>query len=133
MRVNDRRYRVGRIVKTVDELESQRNQQRNAQQQECGTGRMMHMAYVCDQVRERIHDANCKQPRKDEDSDLVRAFVDLVVYRRGDGCVRRWGIQRCRCSRHELSFLKARVEGEGQARPCGVRYYAAAAVIINSN
>ena len=50
VRVDDRRHRVGRVVEAVDELETERDQQRNAEQHVRQDARVVHILEVADEM-----------------------------------------------------------------------------------
>src|SRR5215831_5216175 len=74
-------YRVCGVVKAINKLKAQGNQQGNRQQEEREAGRMMHVTDIGDQVCQRIDNSDCDEYREDEDPGLVRSLIDFAVYR----------------------------------------------------
>jgi hypothetical protein len=83
---------VGRIVKSVDELESQRHQQSKTEQEVRQDRRVMHARQVRRQTGPGIDDADNQHYSEGKDSDLPRTFAKLGIERwHGYWLQLRWG------------------------------------------
>ena len=74
MRIDDRGYRVGRIVKAVHKLETQRDEQCHAQQQEGENGSGANAGYICQQARNRINQRGRERHSEYDHPDCSGAF-----------------------------------------------------------
>src|SRR5215469_1820615 len=106
MGVDHRRHGIRRVMESIDEFKSQCNQQGHGQQEKCETRGMMHMAYVRDQMREGIHNPDCKNRCEDEDPSPVWSLIDLGVDR-ASNAVGLFKLRRRRCGHHVLPLESA--------------------------
>ncbi|MGA8566554.1 MAG: hypothetical protein WB580_02065 [Candidatus Binataceae bacterium] len=81
MRVDNGRNGVGRVVKSIDELEAERDQQRAAEHDEWPDGRGVLDGKVGNQMRGRIEHARGEDQSEDNNPAQTRAFCEFLVKR----------------------------------------------------
>src|SRR5882672_5287053 len=79
MRVNDGRDRIGRIMKSVDELEAERNQQGNEQQQERNVGHYLRPTFLDVDIEAVRHEQQCDaDDTKEKDArERIDGMIEL--------------------------------------------------------